>query len=409
MALVPALGLAGVSEKVTEEVPAASGGGDWCFLLPADYGVVVDDPEARWVQYLQFGGYLHHQSAFVDGESGGQDFWYGRGSDWRRGRLTFKAKTFDALSFLAHANMVQDEGRIGGGSEWDYHGLFLAWAELDLKKLAPVDFLDSWSLFYGKRKLKELSEEVETSINSILTVERSALAGQISPFRAATGITGVWTKAARGKHNWTLGLYTTDASLEFGTWSDGIVVSGGWNHDFGEAWGFDEARFSIGGAYQDVQRGDEVFSMWEWVVTPWLRLRDDRWELRVSGALGQNEGPSTTTGGDFYGITVIPAYWLLEQKLQAVLRYQVMASEAPRGVGMAARYAREAGRPQNEAIPALSRGTGDFHQSLYAGLAWYPCPKRLHVLGGVEWDQLESRDVEVYEGLTGWLAVRLLL
>ena len=87
--------------------------GDWWQDISWDAGVLVNDPDAKWLQSLQVGGYVHFQSAFVDGEAGGKDFWYGRGADWRRVRATVKGRALDSVDFLAHLNMVQDDGRIG--------------------------------------------------------------------------------------------------------------------------------------------------------------------------------------------------------------------------------------------------------------------------------------------------------
>ncbi|MFC7339424.1 hypothetical protein ACFQY0_19685 [Haloferula chungangensis] len=382
--------------------------GDWWKGIPWDSGVLVDDAEGRWVQSLQVGGYAHFQSAFVDGSSGGRDFWYGRDADWRRVRATVKGRALGAVDFLAHLNMVEDEGRIGGGVEVDYFSIFQAWTELDLLKLVDLPGVESMSVAYGKRKLIELNEEVDTSINAILTVERSALANQVAPFRAGTGITGAWIKGGRAKDQFSLGLFTTDTSAEFGNWDDGTVLVSGWRHDFSECWGMDEATVALGAAWQDVEGREERYSVWEWVVTPWMRLADDRWGLRMSAALGSNEGPDSLSGGAFYGFGIMPFCWLIEGQLQGVLRYEIMASEAPRGVGMPSRYAREAGLPANEGIPQLALGAGDFHESLYAGVVWTIIPKHMTMLFGAEWERMKSRDQRIYEGLTAWFSTRLI-
>jgi len=391
---------------IAEEVPRPFDLSGWC--LPENPGLLLDDPEARFLQQLKFGGYAHFHAANVDGRAAGRDFSYQRDSDWRRARLTADAKLLNAISLMAHVNVVEDEGRDGGGEEWDYQSLFLATAELDLKHLTEVKSLDQWSVGYGKRKLKELNEEMDTSINSILTVERSSLAAQLVPFREGTGTTGAWMTGGRGNDSVSIGLYTTDASPEFGNWTDGTMVVGAWKHDFSKALDCDEAILSLGGGFQDVQAGDEVYAPWEWVVTPWMKWRNDRFTLRASLAYGENEGPSTTTGGSFYGFSITPEYDIIPDRLQAVLRYTYTASEAPGGVQLTSRYAREAGRPANEAIPSLSTGRGDRHQSIYGGLVWWPCPKRLSILGGVEWEQLESRDSNVYKGTTLWLGTRVM-
>lgn len=382
--------------------------GSWCEAIPWDIGKVSADAESPWLQSLRFGGYIHLQAAAVNGRASNQDFSYKRGLDVRRTRLTMTGRALDALKFSVHANMSEDEGQSGGGVEFDYFGLFTAYAELDLTALVPATGLDTWSIGYGKRKLTELNEEDETSVNSILTVERSSFSSFVAPFRAATGTTGAWMRAGRGRNALRLGLFTTDSSPEFGAWNDGTLLIAAWEHDFSGALGVDEALLSIGGGIQNVQGRDEVYSPWEWILTPWFRLREGRWELRLSGACGELEGPPAVTGGAFFGGTVMPAYWLIENHLQLVGRYAVMSSEAPRGLQMASRYAREAGRPQNEGIPPLAAGRGDFHQAIYGGFVWWPCPRQLSLQGGIEWEQLTSRSANVYRGTTLWLSTRVI-
>lgn len=397
--LVVLAGLAGCGfARAGDDGRAADGG----------FGDLVEDRESAVPHGFELGAYAHWQAAAVSGNAGGRgDFWDTRDGDWRRVRATVRATMSDTLEFRGHVNLARDEGASGGGVEFDYFGLFLAWVELDLTRLGNAAGFDGLSVFYGKRKLTELNEEVETSINALRTVERSAFAGWVVPFRAATGTTGAWVEASRGRQAWSLGVFTTDSSPEFGGWSDGTLVVGSWRYDFSAALGADEAVVSLGGAIQDLGGRDERYAPWDWLVTPWLRIRDGRWELRASAALGRNGGPTSVSGGAFYGLTVMPVYWLAEDRWQAVLRYEVMGSEAPDGVGLAARYARQAGGPAREAIPSLARGSGDFHQSVYGGLVWTAAPGRLTVLAGVEWQRLESRDAKIYSGVTGWFSTRL--
>lgn len=381
--------------------------GDWCKAIPWDIGQVPLDAESPWLQSLRFGAYIHLQAAGVDGRAANQDFHYDHLLDVRRTRLTMTAQAAKALTLSVHANMDEDEGGTGGGVEFDYISLFTAYAELDLVKWMPDTGLRKLAFGYGKRKLIELNEEDETSVNLILTPERSTLSNFVVPFRAGGGTTGAWTTVGWGDESITLGVFSSDTSQEFGTWDDGTLLVGAWRHDFAKTLGMDEAILSVGGAIQDVKRGDEAYSAWEWVVTPWLRMRKGPWELRVSGVYGELEGPDKTTGGPFGGVTVMPAYWMVKDKFQWVARYAVMSSDAARGLQLNGRYAREAGNPANEAIPSLAAGRGDFHQAVYGGFVWWPCPKHWSVLGGVEWEQLSSQSVNVYRGTTLWLATRV--
>ena len=377
-------------------------------MIPADVGKLVDNPGSPWLQYLQIGGYAHFQSAFVDGSAGGRDFCYTRGADWRRVRMTLKAQMFDSVSLAGQFDIVEDEGRFGGGVETDYFGIFSAWVELDLSKMWNTASLDGWTLAYGKRKLDELNEEVDTSVNALLTVERSAMATQIAPFREGTGTTGGWVKYVTGKDTFSGGIFTTDSSKEFGDWQDGEVYLAGWRRNRAESLNVDLAVMALGAAYQDTNGKDELYSLWKWVATPWMRIENGRWGWHSSGVIGSNEGPDSISGGTFYGLVAMPTWWLIDKRLQAVMRYQVMGSDAPRGVQMNFRYAREAGQLQNEAIPSLAAGLGDFHQSIYGGVNWVICPKRFTMLFGLEWDQLESKGRNIYQGYSGLFAARVM-
>ncbi|WP_411826720.1 hypothetical protein [Luteolibacter sp. AS25] len=393
--------------QLTFQLAAYAGTGDWWRQWPEDAGVLVDEPDSVWLQYLKFGGYAHMQAAVVDGETAAGDFSYTRHSDWRRARGVVKARMLDAVDFNTQLNLVQDEGRSGGGVEFDYFSVFSADLTFDLAQWLDLGDTDSLKISYGKRKLVELNEEIETSINSILTVERSALAGLLAPFREGTGTTGGWMKMKRGEEQFSLGLFTTDSSAEFGGWDEGTVFLAGWRHDFAESWKLDEATVSVSAAWQDAGANDELYSTWEWVVTPWMRLEHGRWGLRVSGALGQNEDKLPGVEGTFGGIVIMPSLWLIEDHLQGVVRYEVIASEGPQGLTLPSRYAREAGLAGNEGIPALAAGVGDFHESVYTGLIWTIVPKRFTMLTGLEWERLESKDSRVYQGLTGWFSARI--
>ena len=90
------------------------------------------------------------------------------------------------------------------------------------------------------------------------------------------------------------------------------------------------------------------------------------------------------------------------------LEARALAGE-PEGLRLAGRYARIAGEPANEDIPALAEGRGDRHVSLYAGVTWFAHHPNLRVMAGIEWERMERSDrgQVVYEGITPWLAARI--
>lgn len=371
--------------------------------LGSNESMQVAPERPGWLDLVKPGGYLHFQAGGVSG----RDFWYDDTSDWRRGRVNLRVRAFDAFETFFDVNLVSDDGASGGGVEIGYQSIFTGWGRLDLSRWFDLPGVDRWSIAYGKRKLSELNEEVDTSINSILTVERSSLAAQLAPFRAGTGTTGIWGEADFAGDSVSLGLFSTDASPEFADWDEGLVVIGGWRRTLEDRAGFDRITLALGGGWQELAPGDEAYADWRWIVTPWLRLAQGRAGLRFSGALGNNRGPEATTGGTFGGFEVIPSWWWIEDRLRLVARYEMIASQAPEGVAMGSRYAKRAGLPGNEDLPDLARGRGDFYQAIYGGLEWWPWPGHLSVLGGLEWAELRSDGREVFNGVTAWFATRV--
>jgi len=373
-----------------------------------DVGSLVEAPEDPFFEELRFGGQLHLQSAYLDGEAGGREFGYRRGIEWRRARLNGRARLLRGLELKAHLNMVDDDGNRGGGVEWDYQSIFSAAARLELTELWEIEGLDGLSLSCGKRKLSELSEEIETSSNRMLTVERSAWASQVAPFRGGTSITGAWVDATRGLDRFGLGFFTTEVSPEFGDWDGGWLATASWRRDLAGACGWDRATLVVSAGWQEAGARDTLYAPWEWIVAPWLRVEEGPWGLRVSAALGENADRLPARGGAFYGLVVMPSRWLIEERLRVVGRLTWSGSEGARGVVLNSRYAREAGLPANEGIAALALGRGDHHLACYGGLEWWPVPETWSVLAGLEWERLESREVEVYEGVTAWFTMRVM-
>ena len=54
----------------------------------------------------------------------------------------------------------------------------------------------------------------------------------------------------------------------------------------------------------------------------------------------------------------------------------------------------------------LSSGRGDEHHSIYMGVKYHVIKNNIHLLAGVEYDDLESGGDHVLEGWTTWLGFR---
>jgi hypothetical protein len=98
-----------------------------------------------------------------------------------------------------------------------------------------------------------------------------------------------------------------------------------------------------------------------------------RWGLQTSLTYGDNGYGDPTDkpknranrAGDFYGLTVMPWYWLLEKRLQLVFRYEFAASEESEGLRLSSRYIRG---HHDDPVVDVNGGRGDRYNACYLGL-----------------------------------------
>ena len=85
----------------------------------------------------------------------------------------------------------------------------------------------------------------------------------------------------------------------------------------------------------------------------------------------------------------MPWYWVVPEKLQAVARYQYQASSDEEGIRLNSRYVRSS---HDNAAVDVNSGRGDEHHSVYLGLNYHLCGDNAKIMGGVEYDHLETPD-----------------
>ena len=92
----------------------------------------------------------------------------------------------------------------------------------------------------------------------------------------------------------------------------------------------------------------------------------------------------------------------LANLLNAELEMVQMRSRAAEGVRISSHSARRAA----DAVGAdINGGRGDRYQSVYAGLNCYVCGDNVKAMVGFQWDDIESKGVQYYRGLTTCIAL----
>jgi hypothetical protein len=385
---------------------AEAGLATWLASKPGTLHAVPDHP---WLQEVTFNTRLDWQYAWVYGRSDGNDFWYENGGEVRRFYFGPTVRFLDLFTLKADANLVADESPRGGDLKFGYDSMFELFLTADLSRFIDSPAVDSFKLSYGRRE-QQLTEEHATSSRDILTVERSMLDAYILPgVPVPANPTGVWAELKSGRHLFSGGILSTDHGSELSDWGDGLLYWLTWRYDLTDLAGMEMAEVSLNLVVNDTDPDEQQGVVYDHVATAWARFGEGPWAVRGSLIYGNNRSTAPGRGGAFGGIDLLPTWWLVPQKIQFAARAEYAVAAEAEGLRLASRYARIAGEIENEDLPSLANGRGDRHASLYAGLNRFIVHPHLKLMTGIEWEWMENSGTgtTVYDGLTGWMAMRL--
>ena len=386
---------------------------DLATWLDSKPGTLHADPDHPWLLELTFNPRFHWQYAWVSGRSGNgataREFWYENGGEVRRFYFGPTLRFLDIFTLKADANLVSDESPAGGDLKFGYDSMFELYLTADLSRFLGLPPADSFKLSYGRRE-QQLTEEHSTSSRDIHTVERSMLDAYILPgVPVPANPTGVWADWKSGANTLSGGILSTDHGSELSDWGDGRLYWLTWRRDLTGITGTEMAEVALNFVSNDTGRDEQQAVPYRHAATAWARLGDGPWSIRGSLIYGENRSADPGRGGVFGGIDILPTWWLVPERLQFAARAEYAVAAEAEGLRLASRYARIAGDPDNEDLPALAGGRGDRHYSLYAGLNWFFVHPHLKLMTGLEWERMENSATAatVYDGFTGWMAMRV--
>ncbi len=381
MALGLALGLhlpASAGPESPAVQPAPSNPGDWCTWLQSKPGTLYKNAENPILQGFQIGGRFQYQAAYLDGEdANGRDF-NDTYDEYRRVRIETKTDFLKFFSANIKLNMVSDGRPSGADLEWGYDTFDEAVFSFDLKKAFGAGALDALKLNYGRFKFN-MTEEVHMSSKEIYTIERSAIANKL--YGANNRPTGVTLDAELGKWSGTVGVFSGEDDSEFiGGWNDGQAYYLSVSHQTTDEW-----RFVFDFVGND-QAGADDFLGYDWATALNAVYEKDRFGLLSTLVLGDNADGTPDQGGTFYGVVVMPWYWIVEDKLQAVVQYQYSGASESEGIRNNSRYV----RAEHSTGVDVNDGRGDDLHTLYGGLNYHICGDNAKIMAGIEYASLDT-------------------
>ncbi|BDS06689.1 hypothetical protein NT6N_17290 [Oceaniferula spumae] len=388
---------------VTPTPEPAANNGDFCSWLQSKPGTLYKNSENPIIQEVGIFGRMQYQQAWIDGDAGGDDFWYDSEGEFRRLRVGARVKFLQYFELWGNVDMENDTRPSGGDLDIEYSNIYEAQLLFNAQKAFTLSNFDKLTFGYGKNKIK-ISAEGTTSSKKIKTIERSAIANKAFP----DNMTGFWMDGTKGKTSFHLGFYSTEASDEVADWHAGEFYLASVTQDITSMMSFEKSQAHLAFAYADHAGSADTTVGFDWTASVALEVEQGNATVLANVIFGDNrDDASSSRDGSFWGVVLMPTYWITQDRLEAVFRYQYQQASSAEGIRLNSRYVRNAGDARQEDIASLRNGRGDEHHSIYLGLNYYFCGDNSKIMAGVEWEDLDSDGNDVYDGFTYGLAYRM--
>lgn len=242
---------------------------------------------------------------------------------------------------------------------------------------------NAFNLSVGKRKAHFFTQEYNTPSRELIVFEQSLLTGALIPKE----LTGAWVNGKIDHWFYTLAVYPGDYQTEFSRFNAGIVTQASLGYDFASTLHVDTAlvRFD----YQTGTSGENSYGPEKFSNA--FSLNTVFQEGKFYGYTDFLGGIGRGTQGDVWGVILTPTYFLFDDKLQIVLRYQYAHGEN-NGLKLQSRY--EALAPDIQD----TKGKGNDYNALYLGLNYYIHRHNLKLMTGVEFSDMSGGP----KGYSGW-------
>lgn len=363
---------------------------DWCAWYADDLGEFYKDKQNPWISKFELGGRFHYQYGHVSGEDVRGNSFDHTFQEFRRARLEAKVDFLRFFDAEVGVNWV-DDGRYRAlppnEMDWAYDTFDSAVLGFDIGEAFGTGPLDKIKLEYGRMKLR-MSEEVHTSSNNLLAVERAAISDKLGGEQ--TRPTGATLELRKGDWTAVMGVFSNEDDSDFlANWDDGLIYYGSLTWQLNDSW-----MLRLEHAHGDRKGMDDVLG-YDHATSLAAIYEVKPWGVMANVMYGENSDDPLANPlreGSFYGVVVEPWYWLVEKRLQVVARYQYARAEESEGIRLDSRYARERHNP-----PAvdLDGGYGDENHSFYLGLNYHLCGDNAKVMLGASYDIMSARSGDV--------------
>lgn len=360
--------------------PPAENSGDWCDTLQG-LGTLYKSSDNPWIQEVKLFGRFHYQYGYSDISNNGDDY-SGDGDEIRRFRAGMSVKFLNGFKAVGRAEF--EDGGFRNHEAFSYAGMDEAYLQYDF---GDVGFLEDFTVGYGRYKVKFGGEEYISS-KKIKTIERSNLNNLFVPIRP----TGILMNASRGDYDMSFGFFSAaSGDQDWSDWSGGEFYFGSIGRGLG-----DDSAIRADLMINDASEDEDEILGYDWAAALTYETKVGAWDLLANFTYGDMGSE------DAYGIVIIPSYMLIEDRLEAVFRYQ-WANSSGDIIPATRRNVRNVAGNED---PARGIARGDENHTFYAGLNYFLCDHNAKVMVGAEYETLDGDRVDL-EATTLWAAFRM--
>ncbi len=351
----PALAGDTTSQVASKDIVAPVEEKTWCERL-WEYPTIYKNNDSSFFNEFRFVGRAHFDVFTIDSD-------LGTDQDWIVRRTRFGAKARFLHNLDLHVEM-----------DFNLQNPRPAYSRLTDAYLA-YKFCDAAKLTVGKQSVK-FTLDGATSSNELITIDRSNLSNNL--WFPTEYISGVSLSGKIGQWQYNGGYFSGGTETkEFGNFDEGHFGLLTLGYDFNKLLGVKKALLRADYVYNDRNLESNATRPFENIGALVFQLDNGPWGFSAEVAGGTGYG----TQSDVWGVTIMPWY-NITKNLQAVLRYNYMESEDPRGVRLA-RY-----------DTFVTNKRGNEYQEIYGGLNYFVCGHRLKVQTGVSYVMLDDTSVE---------------
>lgn len=216
--------------------------------------------------------------------------------------------------------------------------------------------------------------------------ERGILDDQVFNNTGNDYVAGASASGTNGNWGYQTVVFSDNVGKEFGNFNGGASELFEASYDFSKVMGADKALLALDYMAMQINAKSDVFNSLHNAAATYFDYQKGR--VGIVSQVGYGNGK--TGKGDLYALTIMPGYYVIPHKLEAIVRYQYGTSDHANGIALMNR--------QDKTVGAF---TGDSYDSVYMGMNYYIYGQKCKLMAGEQFDDLTG-GTGAHGNFRGW-------